>query len=264
MKKGEELLAGATIVVKDKTTSQKVVSLTTSAEGKAECNLEPATYTYEVMAEGCAPINATEFVVEATEKKIEVTMKAATAPPTHVVFTVKKGTDILAGAKVVVKDKATSQEAASLTTSTEGKAECNLVPATYTYEVTAEGCAPIAATEFVVEATEKMIEVTMTAATNNDNKDKDKDKDKDNAVEDALFASVVIAPNPFTTQLRVVNPEGIAARYELLNASGIVVRSGEMLGNEVVVDTETLPAGLYFMRLTGQNGEQSTIKVIRH
>ena len=264
VKKGEELLAGAMIVVKDKTTSQKVVSLTTSAEGKAECNLEPATYTYEVMAEGCAPINATEFVVEATEKNIVVSMKAATAPPTHVVFTVKKGTDILAGAKVVVKDKATSQEAASLTTSTEGKAECNLVPATYTYEVTAEGCAPIAATEFVVEATEKMIEVTMTAATNNDNKDKDKDKDKDNAVEDALFASVVVAPNPFTTQLRVVNPEGIAARYELLNASGIVLRSGEMLGNEVVVDTEALPAGLYFVRLTGQNGEQSTIKVIRH
>ena len=253
VKKGEEVLAGAKIVVKDKATSQEAASLTTSAEGKAACDLVPATYTYEVTAEGYTPIEATDLVVESEEKTVEVTMTAAEATKTHVVFTVKKGTDVLAGAKIVVKDKATSQEAASLTTSAEGKAACDLVPATYTYEVTAKGCTPIAATEFVVGAEEKKIEVTMTAVANNDN-----------AVEDALFASVVVTPNPFTAQLRIVNPEGVSARYELVNASGVVVRAGVMQGNEEVVDTESLPAGLYFVRLIDQNGAQKTVRVVRY
>ncbi len=100
-----------------------------------------------------------------------------------------------------------------------------------------------------------------------DNKDKDKDKDKDskkpNAVEDAVLASLSVAPNPFTTQLRILNPEGIVGRYELVNQMGAVLRAGVINGNQTVVDTEALPAGLYFVRLAAQGGAQRVARVVK-
>jgi len=73
----------------------------------------------------------------------------------------------------------------------------------------------------------------------------------------------VVAPNPFTAQLRIDNPEGVAARYELVNAAGVVVRTGAFVATEVFVDTEALPAGLYLVRLMGQNGAKRVERVER-
>ena len=79
-----------------------------------------------------------------------------------------------------------------------------------------------------------------------------------------VLASLVVAPNPFTTQLRIVNPTGVEATYELVTLSGVVVRSGAFNATEVLVDTEALPAGLYFARLMGQNGVKRVEKVIKY
>ncbi len=84
------------------------------------------------------------------------------------------------------------------------------------------------------------------------------------AVEDAVLASLSVIPNPFSSQLRIDNPEGITARYELVNASGLVVRFGSFSATEVLVDTEALPAGVYFVLLEAQNGAKKVVKVIRH
>ena len=84
-----------------------------------------------------------------------------------------------------------------------------------------------------------------------------------NAVEDAVLASLSVAPNPFTAHLRILNPEGILARYEFVNLMGAVLRSGVINGNETVVDTAALPAGLYFVRLTGENGAQRVVRVVK-
>ena len=83
------------------------------------------------------------------------------------------------------------------------------------------------------------------------------------AVEDALLAGIVVAPNPFTTQLRIVNPEGVAGHYEVVNLMGSVLRSGVLDTNEVVVDTEALPSGLYFVRLEAQGNAQKTVKLLK-
>ena len=84
------------------------------------------------------------------------------------------------------------------------------------------------------------------------------------AVEDAVLTSLAVAPNPVTSQLRIENPEGIAVRYELVNASGLVMRSGAFAATEVFVDTEALPAGLYFVRITAQNGAKRVEKVFKY
>ncbi len=83
-------------------------------------------------------------------------------------------------------------------------------------------------------------------------------------VEDALFANVMVAPNPFTSQLRIVNPEGVVGRYTLVNTLGVVVRSGALSGTEVFVDTEALPAGIYFVCIKIQGGAKRSIMAIKH
>ena len=84
------------------------------------------------------------------------------------------------------------------------------------------------------------------------------------AVEDAVLASVVVAPNPFTAQLRIVNPEGIAVRYELVTLTGNVVRAGAVERTETIVDTEALPAGLYFVHFCTSDSLKRSVKVIKY
>ena len=83
------------------------------------------------------------------------------------------------------------------------------------------------------------------------------------AVEDVVLASLAIVPNPFSTVLQITNPEGIEMQYELITAMGLVVRSGVFATQEVVLDTESLPSGVYFVRLVAQNGAQKTMKVVK-
>ena len=81
-------------------------------------------------------------------------------------------------------------------------------------------------------------------------------------MEDAVFASVVVAPNPFDNQLRIVNGE-LRGTYALLNAQGVMVRSGNMDGNEVLIETNDLISGIYLLRLTADNGATKTIIVVK-
>ena len=82
------------------------------------------------------------------------------------------------------------------------------------------------------------------------------------AVEDAMFANVVVAPNPFDSQLRIINGD-LRGTYALLNAQGVVVRSGNMDGREVLIEITDLTSGLYLLRLTAENGATKTITVVK-
>ena len=77
-----------------------------------------------------------------------------------------------------------------------------------------------------------------------------------------MFANIVVAPNPFGNALRIVNGK-LRGTYALLNAQGVVVRCGNMDGNEVVVETSDLTSGLYLLRLTAENGATKTIRVVK-
>ena len=82
------------------------------------------------------------------------------------------------------------------------------------------------------------------------------------AVEDAVFASVVIAPNPFGNQLRITNGE-LRGEYALYNAQGVRVASGVLEGAETHVNTSSFPAGMYLLRLTADNGAMKTYRVVK-
>ena len=83
-----------------------------------------------------------------------------------------------------------------------------------------------------------------------------------NAVEDVALAGISVAPNPFSSQLKIKNEEVLDARYELLNTNGVVVRSGVLQGVETVFNTADLKAGAYLLRiLTGTVSK--TLRVVK-
>ncbi len=92
---------------------------------------------------------------------------------------------------------------------------------------------------------------------------KGRDSKNPNAVEDAALASLSVAPNPFTTQLRLVNPEGVVGRYEVVNLMGAVLRAGATDTSETIINTEALPTGLYILRLTTTDGATKALRVVK-
>ena len=86
--------------------------------------------------------------------------------------------------------------------------------------------------------------------------------EKPGVVEDAALESMVVAPNPFTSQLRISNPEGVEARYELVNTIGGVVRDGALQGVETVLNTENLNAGVYLLRILSGTSSK-TLRVVK-
>ncbi len=82
------------------------------------------------------------------------------------------------------------------------------------------------------------------------------------AVEDVVFVSVVVAPNPFDSQLRIVNCE-LRGTYALLNAQGVMVTFGTLESAETRINTSMLPAGMYLLRLTSESGATKTINVVK-
>lgn len=82
------------------------------------------------------------------------------------------------------------------------------------------------------------------------------------AVEENAFAEVSVYPNPFAGQL-MVKDVAEATRVMLVNLQGAVLRSVSVNGaNELVLDVEDVPAGLYM--LVVENGSaRRTIKVVK-
>ncbi len=221
---GTELPVSFT-VTKNETPSPRSVTVTFT---QADTN-ETLTLTIRQAAQEVVPL--TDIKLSDTQ----LTLKVGESAKLSVTFTPDNATN-----KAVTW--AVTEGAASLTVDQEGNITATQVAGTAKVTVTSQENPSIAAT----------CTVTVTAAT------------VPQAVEDALLAKVVVAPNPFTTQLQVVNPEGTPAAYELVSLSGVVLRAGMSDGTETEIDTADLSAGLYFVRLTGENSAQRTVRVVKY
>ena len=85
---------------------------------------------------------------------------------------------------------------------------------------------------------------------------------KSTSVDDAIFANVLVAPNPFDNQLRITSYE-LRGEYALLNTQGVMVASGVLEGAETRINTSSLPAGMYLIRLSTESGATKTYRVIK-
>ncbi len=86
--------------------------------------------------------------------------------------------------------------------------------------------------------------------------------DNPNAVEDAIFAGVLVAPNPFSAVLRISNVrEGM--RYILFDAQGVSVLSGELPEGDTMLSTSGFPSGLYLLQLQTPDGTTKHWRVVK-
>ena len=84
------------------------------------------------------------------------------------------------------------------------------------------------------------------------------------AIDDAVFANVVVAPNPFKEQLRITNHESRGEMaYELLNVNGQLVRSGSLQPTETVLETSDLAQGVYILRLSTNQDAVKTFRLVK-
>ena len=82
------------------------------------------------------------------------------------------------------------------------------------------------------------------------------------AVEDAVFASVVVSPNPFGEQLCITYGD-LRGQYMLYNAQGVVVASGGLEDGETRINTASFTAGVYLLRLIAENGATKNYTVVK-
>ena len=88
--------------------------------------------------------------------------------------------------------------------------------------------------------------------------------EKGTAVEDVIFANVLVAPNPFEADLRIVLGDDLqGVRYQLISANGTIVRYGTIVANEARVETSDLTAGVYILRLTTESGRTKSYNLIK-
>ena len=300
----ESCTVTAQVKVSESKTLKKEFTLTVLKPAPTDIKLEPKELTFAtgetkevtISFVGDAPLDEGVTVEPATSdyitikqegNKLNITGKKPTTEPVAVKVTSTKNTAVFQTCQVTVTKNSETFEVI-LTQPEHGTLEIEGYT-TETLKAVAKG------TELKVKATPKneggvtyelkelkangvdikgSMKFTVTAKTTvtarfekkqgGEDKDKDKDPKKPEAVEDAVLASLSVAPNPFTAQLRILNPEGIVGRYELVNQMGAVLRAGVINGNEVLVDTEALPAGLYFVRLAAQGGARKTLKVYRN
>ncbi len=73
---------------------------------------------------------------------------------------------------------------------------------------------------------------------------------------------VSLSPNPVTDKLTIIAKEALAS-VSVYDVSGRVLLSQVVTGTNTTVDTEALPTGIYFVKLTGEDGSTETNRIVK-
>ena len=82
-------------------------------------------------------------------------------------------------------------------------------------------------------------------------------------IDDTLLAQLVVAPNPFSTMLRISNVAEEGMRYKLFDAQGRVLLSGTLPEGDAILSTETLSSGLYLLQIQMPDGATKHWRVVK-
>ena len=78
--------------------------------------------------------------------------------------------------------------------------------------------------------------------------------------------NITVSPNPSTGKYMIaVAGDFNPIQYDIMNASGIPVKNGNMRSQKQLnIDITSLPAGIYLLRLTDESGRKQVVKLVKN
>jgi hypothetical protein len=80
-----------------------------------------------------------------------------------------------------------------------------------------------------------------------------------------LVKDLKIFPNPTTDvlTLSMSNATNLALDYQMVDMNGKVILTQKSIGNETNITVSSFPSAIYFLKITNQNKEVKTFKIIK-
>lgn len=80
-----------------------------------------------------------------------------------------------------------------------------------------------------------------------------------------LIKDLKIYPNPSTDLLTVnmYNINNLQLDYQIVDINGKVLKTEENINNETIINVSAFPSAIYFLKITNQNKEVKTFKIIK-
>lgn len=80
-----------------------------------------------------------------------------------------------------------------------------------------------------------------------------------------LIQDIKVFPNPSTDILTInsIHSNGLELDYQIVDMTGKVVKTEKNIGNETNINVSTFPSAIYFLKITNQNKEVKTFKIIK-
>ena len=154
-------------------------------------------------------------------------------------FTVDDGTNPIEGAEIDINGEV-------LTTNASGNATIELVNGDYDYTVTFEGYS----------------DNTGTVSIDNANKNVLVNMDETTGI-NAISSKFTVSPNPFKDYITVTSPVNTVTKLSVIDLNGCLMMEEEITSENLKINLSQLTAGIYFLRITNQSGEQSFHKIIK-
>lgn len=80
-----------------------------------------------------------------------------------------------------------------------------------------------------------------------------------------LIKDLKIYPNPSTDVLTInmYNIDNLQLDYQIVDINGKILKTGENIENETNINVSTFASAIYFLKITNQNKEVKTFKIIK-